>query len=54
MGDSVLSGVDPARLQSLRFFNLFRLIIAGNFLVAGRELNLGSEHPTIFIVNAIC
>ncbi|AWI78365.1 MAG: PAS domain-containing sensor histidine kinase [Betaproteobacteria bacterium HGW-Betaproteobacteria-13] len=54
MGESVLSGVDPARLQSLRFFNLFRLIIAGIFLVGGRELNLGSEHPTIFLVTAIC
>ncbi|MCK9261102.1 MAG: histidine kinase dimerization/phospho-acceptor domain-containing protein [Azoarcus sp.] len=54
MGEPVVSGVDPARLQSLRFFNLFRLVIAGIFVVAGRELNLGSEHPTVFLVTAVC
>lgn len=40
---------DRARLVPLRYFNLLRLIVAGLFLVAGRELNLGAEAPRLFI-----
>ncbi len=39
---------DPARLIPQRYFNLFRLVIAGMFLVAGRELGLGVESPRLF------
>lgn len=53
MGSSVLAEVDPSRRQSLRYFNLFRLILAGLFVVVGRELNLGSEHPAIFVAAAV-
>jgi two-component system sensor histidine kinase PilS (NtrC family) len=40
---------DPLRLAPLRYFNVFRLIVAGVFLVLGREINLGSDGPHIFI-----
>jgi two-component system sensor histidine kinase PilS (NtrC family) len=40
---------DQARRASLRYFNLFRLILAGLFVVAGQELNLGGEAPRIFL-----
>lgn len=49
MHSSVHAGVDPSRSESLRYFNLFRLVVAGLFVVAGRELNLGSEHPGVFV-----
>ena len=39
----------PARLAPLRYFNLFRLIVAGLFLVVGRELNLGGQAPALFV-----
>lgn len=41
--------LDRTRLVSLRYFNLLRLIVAGFFLVAGRELNLGREAPVFFM-----
>lgn len=37
------------RLAPLKYFNLFRLIIAGLFLVVGREMGLGSEAPALFV-----
>ena len=45
---------DPAfsdaegRAEPLRYLNLFRLVLAGLFLVAGPALNLGGDSPTIF------
>lgn len=39
---------DQARWTSLRFFNLFRLVVAGGFLVAGRLIDLGGFAPGIF------
>lgn len=40
---------DPSRLAPLRYFNLFRLVVAGLFLVAGRELSLGADAPAVFL-----
>ncbi|MCL4758865.1 MAG: HAMP domain-containing histidine kinase [Rhodocyclaceae bacterium] len=40
---------DPAQLRLQRYFNVFRLIVAGIFLVLGRELNLGDEAPRVFV-----
>ena len=37
---------DPMRQVSLRYFNVFRLIIAGVFVTLGAELELGREAPT--------
>ncbi|NMG45327.1 PAS domain-containing protein [Aromatoleum toluvorans] len=37
-----------ARRGPLRYLNLFRLILAGLFLVAGLELNLGADAPKVF------
>ncbi len=37
-----------SRARPLRYLNVFRLILASLFLVAGRELNLGSDSPSIF------
>ena len=42
-----------ARAEPLRYLNLFRLILAGFFLVAGRPLQLGGDSPTLFIAAAI-
>ena len=39
---------DFSRSEPLRYLNLFRLTLAGLFLVAGPSLNLGSDSPTIF------
>ena len=39
---------DFSRAEPLRYLNLFRLTLAGLFLVAGPSLNLGSDSPTIF------
>lgn len=40
---------DPGKLAPLRYFNLFRLVVAGLFLVAGRELSLGADAPGVFL-----
>ena len=42
------AGLDRSRLVSLRYFNLFRLILAGLFLVTGRGFGLGGEQPAVF------
>ncbi|THF56176.1 sensor histidine kinase [Pseudothauera rhizosphaerae] len=42
-------GLDQARRSSLRYLNLFRLILAGLFLAAGREMNLGGAAPNAFV-----
>nr|WP_232502194.1 ATP-binding protein [Azoarcus olearius] len=47
---SLSADVDPSRRLSLRYFNLFRLIVGGLFVVAGREIDLGSYHQ--FVYNA--
>ena len=39
---------DFSRSEPLRYLNLFRLTLAGLFLVAGPSLHLGSDSPTIF------
>ena len=41
------------RLAPLKYFNLFRLIIAGLFVVAGREMGLGGEAPNVFLGMAL-
>ena len=38
-----------SRAEPLRYLNLFRLVLAGLFLVAGRALQLGGDAPTLFI-----
>ena len=43
---------DQTRWASLRFFNLFRLVVAGGFLVAGDLLDLGQFAPSIFRITA--
>lgn len=50
MVGSLSADVDPSRRLSLRYFNLFRLIVGGLFVVAGREIDLGSYHQ--FVYNA--
>ena len=40
------------RRNSLRYLNLLRLVLAGLFLVAGAELNLGREVPRLFTLTA--
>ncbi|WP_341643583.1 sensor histidine kinase [Thauera sp. SDU_THAU2] len=40
--------IERSRLASLHFLNLFRLVLAGLFVVAGEELGLGSEMPAVF------
>ena len=44
--------LDPSRWVPLRYLNLFRLVIAGLFLVAGSELNLGRESPHVLVAAA--
>ena len=44
---------DPARRRALRYFNLFRLIVASLFLVAGARLGLGFEAPRLFWATAL-
>jgi len=44
---------DPARRKALRYFNLFRLIIAAVFLVLGARIGLGFEAPRFFWCAAI-
>jgi len=48
MHEAVLSGVDSSRWVPLRYLNFFRLVMAGLFLVAGRDLNLGADAPGLF------
>lgn len=50
---AAVSGFDHTRLTSLRYFNLFRLILAGLFVVAGQELGLGGESPRFFLGVAV-
>ncbi|MDR0717608.1 MAG: PAS domain-containing sensor histidine kinase [Azoarcus sp.] len=42
------AGSDLARQRALRYLNLFRLVIAGFFLVAGSKAGLGHEGPGLF------
>jgi len=53
MRDTALPGLDPSRWVPLRYLNFFRLVVAGLFLVAGRELNLGEAAPNVFIGAAL-
>ncbi|MCK2096344.1 sensor histidine kinase [Thauera aromatica] len=53
MGAAPAVEFEHARRASLRYLNLFRLVIAGLFLVAGRELGLGSENPPVFRLAAL-
>jgi two-component system sensor histidine kinase PilS (NtrC family) len=53
MRTAVLHDLDPARWVPLRYLNFFRLVIAGLFLVAGRDLNLGSDEPRLFTLVAL-
>ncbi len=46
--DMQLSGGEQ-RAEPLRYLNLFRLILAGVFLVAGRLLQLGADSPVVFV-----
>lgn len=46
------TGADAFRLAPQRYFNLFRLVIAGLFLVAGRELGLGASAPQLYLLIA--
>lgn len=39
---------DPSGTTPRRVFNIFRLVVAGLILVAGRELSLGAEAPELF------
>lgn len=52
VGASAFAGIDPARRLSLRYFNLFRLVVAGLFVVLGRDLRLGGDHPAVFLAAA--
>ena len=47
---AVPAATERSRHTSLRFFNLFRLVLAGLFVVAGRDLGLGDEAPLVFRV----
>ncbi|MDR2690037.1 MAG: PAS domain-containing sensor histidine kinase [Azoarcus sp.] len=42
--------MEPARRQALRYLNLFRLVLAGMFIVIGTDLNLGQGWPGLFKV----
>ncbi|NTV10666.1 MAG: HAMP domain-containing histidine kinase [Zoogloea sp.] len=48
-----VEGFDPARWKPLRYFNLFRLTVAGLLAVVGRSLNLGDQAPQVFVVAAL-
>ena len=50
---AVPAATERSRHTSLRFFNLFRLVLAGLFVVAGRDLGLGDEAPLVFRVVAL-
>ncbi len=49
----VREATERSRRLSLRYFNLFRLLLAGLFVVAGREFGLGNEAPLVFNVISI-
>lgn len=53
MRAATLAELDPSRWVPLRYLNFFRLVVAGLFLVAGRELNLGEAAPSMFIGAAL-
>ncbi|MDT3672010.1 MAG: PAS domain-containing sensor histidine kinase [Aromatoleum sp.] len=53
MRDAALPELDPSRWVPLRYLNFFRLVVAGLFLVAGRELNLGEAAPNVFVGTAL-
>ena len=44
----VWAGVDRSRRLSLRYFNLFRLLLAGIFVVGGQSFGLGGEHALAY------
>lgn len=44
---------DAARWIPLRYLNFFRLLMAGLFLVAGIELNLGGDAPKVFTLGSL-
>ncbi|MCL2645077.1 MAG: ATP-binding protein [Betaproteobacteria bacterium] len=48
-----VQGNDTAQREALRYFNLFRLIIAAVFFVVGTRIGLGSEAPRLFWFTAI-
>ena len=48
LADPAFSDAEEGRAEPLRYLNLFRLVLAGLFLVAGPALNLGGDSPTIF------
>ena len=48
-GDTSSSTDGAVRTEPLRYLNLFRLVLAGLFLVAGRSLPLGSDSPILFV-----
>lgn len=49
------SAIDDAyRHLPQRYFNLFRLVAAGLFLVAGPELNLGQSAPRLYFLFSLC
>ena len=49
---SLAADGERSRRVSLRYFNLFRLVLAGFFVVGGRELGLGDERPLLFLIVA--
>jgi len=54
MSAAVSAASERSRRSSLRFVNLFRLVLAGLFVAAGRELGLGDEAPLVFHLAAFC
>ena len=54
MSTAVPAATERSRRAFLRFFNLFRLVLAGLFVVAGREIGLGDEAPLVFRIVAFC
>ncbi len=52
MAGALAAGGEFSRRASLRYLNLFRLILAGFFLVLGRGIGLGAERPLVFLVVA--
>lgn len=48
LSGQALAASERVRWRSLHLFNMFRLVLAGLFLVAGAELGLGSEAPVVF------
>ncbi|MCB1959096.1 MAG: PAS domain-containing sensor histidine kinase [Rhodocyclaceae bacterium] len=52
-GDITLASADAARRVSLRYFNIFRLVMAAVFAVFGRSMGLGDSAPVMFVVVAV-